>query len=180
MAFLAVAIAIVVWDIVVAGQAARAQLGPEWFRWITGLAGLLLVPALVVAIADGSLLTARITSGIAWLWPLTLVLFALQALYAAIRRLVNPFLGFFMSAYDLLIAVDVVLRYMGSEGRPLPGIALAFLAATSGAFAWTTQNPSIIASPAFLFVPMAAPAFPALRAWSASFRVFLAPEDQNL
>ena len=31
---------------------------------------------------------------------------------AATRRLVNPFLGFFMSAYDILIAADAVLRFI--------------------------------------------------------------------
>ena len=45
-----------------------------------------------------------------WLWPLTLVLFAIQAVYAASRRLVNPFLGFFISSFDVLIALDAVLR----------------------------------------------------------------------
>ena len=165
---------IVAWDILISGRIAQVRTLPRPFVALTALAGFLLLPALAIHLATSDAITARSVTAVEWLWPLTLVLFALQTLYAASRRLVNPFLGFFMSTYDLLIALDVVLRHLASQGRPLPGIALAFLAATSGAFAWAMQSPTIIASPLFVFVPMAAPAFPSLRTWSASFRFFLA------
>ena len=165
---------IVAWDILLSGRIAQVRTLPRPFVFLTALAGFLLLPALAIHLATSDAITARSVTAVEWLWPVTLVLFALQAMYAATRRLVNPFLGFFMSTYDLLIAVDVVLRYMAAQGRPLPGIALTYLAATSGAFAWATQSSTIIASPLFFFVPMAAPAFPSLRAWSASFRFFLA------
>ena len=165
---------IVAWDILISGRIAQVRTLPRPFVALTALAGFLLLPALAIHLATSDAITARSVTAVEWLWPLTLVLFALQTLYAASRRLVNPFLGFFMSTYDLLIALDVVLRHLASQGRPLPGIALTFLAATSGAFAWAMQSPTIIASPLFVFVPMAAPAFPSLRTWSASFRFFLA------
>ncbi|HEY5440843.1 MAG TPA: hypothetical protein VIJ90_06135 [Gemmatimonadaceae bacterium] len=165
---------IVAWDILLSARIAQVRTLPRPFVFLTALAGFLLLPALAIHLATSDAITARSVTAVEWLWPVTLVLFALQALYAATRRLVNPFLGFFMSTYDLLIALDVVLRYMASQGRPLPGAALAYLAATSGAFAWATQSPTIIASPSFFFVPIAAPAFPSLRTWSASFRFFLA------
>src|SRR5205814_289690 len=44
----------------------------------------------------------------------------------------------------------------------------------SGAFAFLTQSSTIIASPFFFFVPMTAPAFPALRPFARTFRVGLA------
>ena len=165
---------IVAWDILLTGRIAQVRTLPRPFVFLTALAGFLILPALAIHLATSDAITARSVTAVEWLWPVTLALFALQAMYAATRRLVNPFLGFFMSTYDLLIALDVVLRYMASQGRPLPGVALAYLAATSGAFAWATQSSTIIASPLFFFVPMAAPAFPSLRTWSASFRVFLA------
>ena len=165
---------IVAWDILLSARIAQVRRLPRPFVFLTALAGFLLLPALAIHLATSDAITARSVSAVEWIWPITLVLFALQALYAATRRLVNPFLGFFMSTYDVIIAVDGVLRHLAAQGRPLPGFALTFLAATSGAFAFLTQSPTIIASPAFLFVPMAAPAFPALRAWSASFRFFLA------
>ncbi|MEP6989610.1 MAG: hypothetical protein ABJA80_01680 [bacterium] len=171
---LALVFIIVAWDILITGRIAQVRTLPRPFVYLTALAGFLLLPALAIHLATADAITARSVTAVEWLWPVTLVLFALQAMYAASRRLVNPFLGFFMSTYDLLIAFDVVLRYMAAEGRPLPAIGLAYLAATSGAFAWVTQSPTIIASPLFFFVPMAAPAFPSLRSWSASFRFFLA------
>ena len=69
------------------------------------------------------------------------MLFALQALYAAARRLVNPFLGFFIAAYDVLIAIDAVLRSIAARGTPLPTPALIFLAATTGAFSVAHSSP---------------------------------------
>ena len=165
---------IVAWNILLSARIAQVRKLPRAFVLLTALAGFLLLPALAIHLASANAITARSVSAVAWLWPMTLVIFALQAIYAATRRLVNPFLGFFMSTYDLLIAVDVVLRFMAAQGWSLPAIALTYLAITSGAFAWAMQSSTSIASPFFLFVPMAAPAFPALRAWSASFRFFLA------
>ena len=165
---------IVAWNVLLSGRIAQVRTLPRPFVFLTALSGFLLLPALAIHLATSDAITARSVSAVEWLWPITLVLFALQALYAAVRRLVNPFLGFFMSTYDILIAVDVVLRHLAAEGRAMPGFALAFLAATAGAFAFITQSSTIIASPAFVFVPIAAPAFPSLRAWSASFRFFLA------
>ena len=165
---------IVVWDVVLTGRIAQVRTLPRPFVLLTALAGFLLLPALVIHLAVTNAITGRSVTAVDWLWPFTLVLFAFQALYAATRRLVNPFLGFFISVYDLLIAADGVLRFIAAHGTPLPNVALIFLAATSGAFAWLNQSSTIIASPLFLFVPMTAPAFPALRPSSASFRVFLA------
>ncbi len=165
---------IVVWDIVLTGRIAQVRTLPRPFVFITGLAGFLILPALIIHLATTNAITGRSVVAVDWLWPVTLVLFAVQALYAATRRLVNPFLGFFMSAYDVLIAADGVLRFVAARGTPLPNIALIFLAATSGAFATLTQSSTIIASPFFFFAPMTAPAFPALRPSAASFRFFLA------
>ena len=64
---------------------------------------------------------------------LTLVMFAMQAAYAAARRLVNPFLGFFISTYDVLIAIDAVLRSIASTGAVLPGFTVPALKSTSTA-----------------------------------------------
>ncbi|MES2178954.1 MAG: hypothetical protein V4550_13930 [Gemmatimonadota bacterium] len=165
---------IVIWDVVLTGRIAQVKTLPRPFVFITALAGFFLLPALLIHLATSNAITGRTVTAVEWLWPVTVVLFAVQALYAAVRRLVNPFLGFFISVYDVLIALDVVLRFIASRGTPLPGPALVFLAATGGAFAWLTQSRWIIASPFFFFVPMTAPAFPALRPSAATFRLFLA------
>lgn len=171
---LALVAVILIWDVVLTGRIAQVRSLPRPFVFLSALAGFLLLPALVIHLATTNAITGRSVIAMDWLWPATVVLFALQALYAATRRLVNPFLGFFISTYDLLIAVDAVLRFVASHGNPLPNVALVFLSATSGAFAWLNQSSTIIASPLFLFVPITAPAFPALRPFAASFRFFLA------
>src|SRR4051812_35831230 len=114
------AIIIVAWDVLLSARIAQVRTLPRPFVFLTALSGFLLLPALAIHLATTDAITARSVNAVEWIWPLTLVLFALQALYAATRRLVNPFIGFFMSAYDVLIAVDVVLRYLSSEGKALP------------------------------------------------------------
>lgn len=167
---------ILLWDVVLTSRISQVQGAtlPRPFVFITALAGFLLLPALLIHLAVSDAITGRSVAAVDWIWPLTVVLFAAQALYAATRRLVNPFLGFFITLYDIVIAIDACLRFAASHGATLPDIALIFLTAVGAAFAFVTQSPVIIASPLFFFVPMTAPAFPALRRSAASFRVFLA------
>ncbi len=165
---------VVIWDVVLTGRMAQVRTLPRPFVFLTGLAGFLLVPALVIHLATSDAVTGRSVTAVDWLWPVTVVLFALQAIYAGARRLVNPFVGFFVALYDIIVASDAVLRFVASRGTPLPGAALVVLAATSSAFAFLSVSPTIIASPLFFFVPMTAPAYPALRPSAATFRVFLA------
>lgn len=171
--FLLVAL-ILVWNVVLAGRIAQVRTLPRGFVALSALAGFLVVPALVIHLATTSSITGRAITSVDWLWPLTVVLFALQALYAAARRLVNPFLGFFIAAYDVVIAADAVLRFVAARGTPLPGLALVFLAAATSTFAFVTQSPLILGSPFFFFTPMIAPAFPAIRRWAATLRFGLA------
>src|SRR5215213_9287710 len=135
---------VVIWDVVLTGRIAQVRTLPRPFVLITALAGFLLLPSLIIHLATTNAITGRSVIAVDWLWPVTVVLFAVQALYAATRRLVNPFLGFFMSAYDVLIAIDAVLRFVAARGTPLPNAALIFLAATSGAFATLTRSSTII------------------------------------
>lgn len=165
---------ILTWDVYLTGRIAQVRTLPRPFVTLSALAGFLLIPALLIHLATASSITGRAITAVDWLWPTTVVLFALQALYAATRRLVNPFLGFFIAVYDVTIAVDAVLRFVAARGTPIPEPALIFLAATTGAFAFVTQSPTILGSPFFFFIPMIAPAFPALRRSSAVFRLVMA------
>src|SRR5215210_1760712 len=165
---------VLIWDIALTSRIVQVRQLPRAFVALTALAGFLLLPALVIHLATTSAITGRAVTEVDWLWPLTVSLFALQALYAASRRLVNPFIGFFISAYDVLIAIDAVLRSIASAGTSLPAPALLFLAATTGAFSFVLSSPTIISSPLFVLVPMISPAFPALRRTTATFRLFLA------
>ncbi|MDB4898818.1 MAG: hypothetical protein JWN53_626 [Gemmatimonadetes bacterium] len=168
------AVIILVWNVYLTGRIAQVRTLPRTFSTLSALAGFLLIPALLIHLATASAITGRAITAVDWLWPTTVVLFAIQALYAAMQRLVNPFLGFFIALYDIVIAVDTVMRFVASRGTPLPTPALIFLAATTGAFAFVTQSPTIIGSPFFFFIPMITPAFPALRRASATFRLVMA------
>src|SRR4051812_47956612 len=117
-------VVVLIWDIALTSRIVQVRQLPRAFVALTALAGFLVLPSLVIHLATTNAITGRSVTEVDWLWPLTLTLFALQALYAAVRRLVNPFLGFFISAYDVLIAVDSVLRSVASSGTILPAPAL--------------------------------------------------------
>ena len=165
---------VLIWDIALTSRIVQVRQLPRAFVALTALAGFLVLPSLVIHLATTNAITGRSVTEVDWLWPLTLTLFALQALYAAARRLVNPFLGFFISAFDVLIATDAVIRSVAATGTMLPAPALLFLAATTGTFSFLMSSPDVISSPLFVLVPMIAPAFPALRRTTATFRLALA------
>src|SRR3989440_3740208 len=171
-AHLALCLVIVVWDIVLAGRIARVPQAPRAFASLTGLAGLLVLPALVVALATTTVITGRAILYVDWIWPLVLVVFAMQAVYALTRRLVNPAWGIPIAIYDVIIAVAGVVRYLASRGMEPPQPLLLLLTAHTAALSLATTS-AAIANPLYLNVPMIAPAFPALRAVAASFRALL-------
>jgi hypothetical protein len=167
-------VTVLVWDIALTSRIVQVRQLPRPFVALTALSGFLLLPSLVIHLATTNAITGRSVTEVDWLWPTTVTLFALQALYAAARRLVNPFLGFFISAFDVLIAIDAVLRSIAATGSILPAPALLFLAGTTGTFSFLMSSPDVISSPLFVLVPMIAPAFPALRRSTATFRFVLA------
>ena len=174
LVWVVLALTVLVWDIALTSRIVQVRNLPRPFVALTALAGFLLLPALVIHLATSNAITGRSVAELDWMWPFTLTLFALQALYAAIRRLVNPFLGFFISAFDVLIAIDAVLRSLAASGTSLSAPALLFLAATTGTFSFLMTSSTVISSPLLVLVPMIAPAFPALRRTTATFRLVLA------
>ena len=165
---------VLIWDIALTSRIVQVRNLPRAFVALTALAGFLLLPALVIHLATTSAITGRAVTEVDWLWPITVVMFAMQAVYAAARRLVNPFIGFFIAVYDVLVATDAVLRSISATGAVLPAPALLFLAASAGAFSVILSSATVISSPIFVLVPMIAPAFPALRRTTATFRLLLA------
>lgn len=173
VAQLALALVILLWDIILAGRIAQLREAPRPFAAITGLAGLLVLPALLAQLASASVITGRAIRLIDWIWPAVLILFAIQALYALFRRLVNPWWGFPIAVYNVTIALGGLVRYLTAHGEPLPGLFAMLLAAQSNALALATAS-AAFASPLYLFMPMISPAFPALRGLTATFRAAMA------
>lgn len=158
--YIALSIAMIAWDILRAGRIAQLRKMPRSFQAITGIAGLLLVPALVIGYTATSLLYGRAIYLVAWLWPFTAILFVIQTIYAMTRRLVTPALGFPLLAYNVIIAVIAVARFIISHGYTPPDFALALNAAQASMLGTFFGAPALW-NPIYMQVPIFAPSLPA-------------------
>ncbi|HEX6050663.1 MAG TPA: hypothetical protein VFZ21_15395, partial [Gemmatimonadaceae bacterium] len=131
--FYAASVLVLLWDVILAGQIAQLRRAPRFFRGVTALAGLLIAPAVLVAVASASILNGRAIHIIAWVWPFTLAIFAVQAIYAVGKRLVTPYIGVPIAACDVILAVAAFVRYAAYSGRDPSSAALAVAAAQSSA-----------------------------------------------
>ena len=170
----AAAVLVLLWDVFLAGHVAQLRTVPRAFAALSALSGLLVVPAVVVAVSAESILTGRAVYTIAWLWPLTLWLFTLQAAVALGRRLVSPLLAGPILAYDVLLAVAATARYAVSLGDSIADPFLAVAAAQSTALGRMLGGAWVLASPFAVQVPMLAPAYPPRWRLSRAVRFTLA------
>jgi len=114
-------------------RVSQLRRAPRTFAAITAFGGLLIVPALLIAYASASCCTARAIQPVSWVWPVTTVLFVLQATYALSRRLVTPLFGVPIFVYDLIIMIVAVSRYVVSKGFDPPDFGFALSAAQASA-----------------------------------------------
>lgn len=172
-AHLALTLVIIVWDVILAGRIAQLRQASKPFAAVTGLAGLLLIPAFIVAVATTTLITGRGIAAIDWVWPATVVLITIQSVYAVSRRLVSPIWGYPIAFYNTLLAIAAVTRFFSAHGFIVARPLLIVMAAQVDALALATTEAAIV-SPFFLHVPLISPAFPALRRLTAGFRFVMA------
>ena len=172
-AFYVASALVLLWDVFLAGQIAQLRRAPRFFRSVTALGGLLIAPALLVAITSASVLNGRAIHVIAWVWPLTLAIFALQAAYAVGKRLVTPFIGLPIAAYDIILAASAFVRYQAYSGRDPSAATLAIAAAQSSALGLMLGRIALF-SPLAVQLPFLAPAYPARWRVSATVRGTLA------
>lgn len=172
-AHLALTLVIVVWNVFLAGRIAQLRAATRPFALITGFAGLIMIPAFVVAIATSNVVTGRAISAVDWLWPLTIVLCAVQATWALSRRLVNPLWGLPIAAYDILLTFAAVSRLAVAHGMDVPRPLLVLMAAQVDSLALMTTDAAIV-SPLFLHVPLVSPAFPPLSKLTQGLRAVMA------
>jgi hypothetical protein len=158
--YVAISAAIIAWDILMAGRIAQLRRIPRSFQAITGIAGLLLVPALVVAYTSQSLLYGRAILLVSWLWPFTALLFLLQTVYALGRRLVTPLLGFPLLVYNAVIAIVAVTKFAIAGGHSPIEFGLALNAAQASMLG-TFFGAPVLWNPIYLQVPIFAPSLPA-------------------
>ncbi len=169
---LIVAVIVLMWNIALAGWIAARREGPQWFARLTGLAGLLVAPAAVIAVAVSSDAGARTITGVTWLWPLTCLLLVVQAISATALRAVSRTVGVPIIVYNSCVCVlaigdDLVAR-SGSAALLLQG-AVAARDSVLG----IVMGPAALSSPLALMVPLLAPAYPARWRASATFRALL-------
>ena len=150
---------IIVWNTLRAGRIATARTTPRLFAALSGLGGLLLVPALLIRLASSNALYARSVEAVAWIWPLVLGIFAAQALYALLKRMAHPFVAVPILLYDILLLVTALTEHALVHGMSPSEPSLALLAAHRAALALAT--PAALASTTWLMLPILAPAFPA-------------------
>src|SRR5665213_2504611 len=120
---------IVFWNIAVASRILQARRSASIAGVATGLAALLLVPALVVAVSDASMVYGRAIQPVAWLWPAVTLLFVIQAATALSQGRVNAMLGVPILAYDVVIAIVAIARHVNALGYTPPYFSLVLSAA---------------------------------------------------
>lgn len=163
----------VIWNLWVAGRAARVQGLPRAIAFLSALGGLLIVPALVVLLVTNSLLAGRTLFSLVWIWPATVLLITAQAAFALARRRSAASIGIPILALDILLLGIAVTRWLDLIGIGPADPLLALLAADRGAMALVAQ-PMALLTPWFLFVPMFAPVTAPRRGTSGAVRVVMA------
>ena len=156
---MALAVAVSLWNIIVASRGAQTQRAHPAVRALTALSGIMLVPAMIVAIADGSLLTARVTQQIWWLWPAALACATVQATWIGVRRLVSPMLALPLAFWNALLLVVAVGRVLPDLGVVAPDWMMVAAASLSHALA-SALGPIALTSPLAIAPPLLASAAP--------------------
>lgn len=169
---LALGLAVLLWDILLAGWIASQKQAPKAFTTLTGLCGLLVAPAALVAMATVLEGTARTMGGIAWIWPVVTTFFALQVAYALFARLVTPAVGVPLLLYDVGVAVVAISDFVASINGNAP-LWLQGAVASRDAISGYAAGRAALVSPLAILVPIIAPAFPARWKASAGVRAVL-------
>jgi len=169
---LVLGLAVLLWDILLAGWIASQKQAPKPFARLSGLCGLLVAPAALVAMATVLESTARTMAGIAWIWPLLTTSFALQVAYALIARLVTPAVGVPLLVYNLCVAAVAMSDYIASINGNAP-VWLQGAVAARDAISGYAAGRAALVSPLAILVPIIAPAFPARWKASAGVRALL-------
>lgn len=160
LAYAAVVLALLVWNVHHAGRGVQLQRGSAWLRWVTGFCGLMAIPAFAIALTSANALTGRATSVVAWAWPLTTLLFVVHAILAIAQRLTRPAIGLPIACFNLTVCAGAWAQYANATGWSLPsGVGAAGLAGAS--MLGMIFGRTALMSPWALAVPILAPIVPA-------------------
>lgn len=165
-------LAILSWDIVLAGWMATRREAPRLFTQLTSICGILVAPALVIAVAASTESGARTVADIAWLLPLICGAFVLQVAYALLAGLLSPVVAIPILAYDLIVTAVATGDFLVAQSGTAPLALQSIVAARDVVFGMTIGR-AALASPFAMLVPMIAPAYPARWRLSALARILM-------
>jgi hypothetical protein len=171
--YAALSLGIALWNIVIGGQMAQFRRSPRALAALSAVSALILAPALLIGAAAASSVTGHTFDGLAWFWPATMVLVTAQACYATVRRMISPFAGIPIVAYDLLLTAVAIVRWLTALGEMPPETALALATAHINVLGYIA-GPAALAWPYALQPPLLAPAFPPRWRLSRTVRALLA------
>jgi hypothetical protein len=172
LAYLSLLLAVLMWNVLIGGQIARLARAPRLFTRLSGVIGLLLAPAMVVAIAVGSYDGARTVQGIAWVWPLLCLLAVAQAAWATGGRLVSSVVGLPILLFDLCLFVLALADYLLATRGTAPTALLGLVAGRDTVLGLFFGR-AALTSPLALQLPILVPASPARWRSSATVRALL-------
>ena len=168
-----VSLGIALWDIFIGGQIAQFRRSPRALAALSAVSALVLAPALLIGAAAASTATGHTFDGLAWFWPATMLLITAQACYATLRRMISPFAGIPIVAYDLLLTAVAIVHWITAAGDMPPEAALALATAHVNVLGYIA-GPAALAWPYALQPPLLAPAFPPRWRLSRTLRALLA------
>ncbi|MCU0648251.1 MAG: hypothetical protein MUF00_09670 [Gemmatimonadaceae bacterium] len=172
LVYLALAVAVLGWNVLIAGQIARLPRTAKWFSRLAGVIGLLLAPAIVVAIAVASYDGARTVRGVAWIWPLLCGLIVIQSAWATIGRMVSSAVGAPILCYNIALFVLSITDYLLATRGTAPTALLGLVAGRDTVLGLFFGR-AALASPLALQLPLLVPASPARYRASATVRALL-------
>jgi hypothetical protein len=172
LAYLAILLAVLTWNVLIGGQIARLPRAPRAFTRLSGVIGLLLAPAIVVAVAVATYDGARTVQGIAWVWPLLCGLVVAQAAWATGARMVSSVIGVPILLFDIGLFVLSIADYQLATRGTAPTALLGLVAARDTVLGLFFGR-AALTSPLALQLPLLVPASPARWRSSATVRALL-------
>ncbi len=151
---------LLIWNVATAAQSARVRRAGEGLVGLTAMCGLLVAPAVLVALASPSMLAGRTLHGVAWLWPLVALMCAVQTSLVLVRRYARLRLALPLAVYSLVVLLLAVARWAVGVGIDLGDSGAALLAAQSAAIA-PFLGGAALETGRGLLIPVIAPLYPA-------------------
>ncbi|MCC6928019.1 MAG: hypothetical protein IT359_03400 [Gemmatimonadaceae bacterium] len=171
--YVALSAAVLLWDVLLAGQIANARRQTRLFLALTSICGLFIVPGALIALAASTTMTGRVVYLVAWLWPVVLLFYVLQSGYALFRRLVTPLFALPIFAFNCTLLAAATARFASEWIVALPSPLVGTAVAQSGALGLIFGRMALW-SPWVLALPLLSPAYPARWGVSRSVRAVLA------